>query len=63
MLEAYIIEEIRRRERDQLEGERPRIELPLPLPPPGFADDETPLPERPIERDPGRPAGVVILDL
>ncbi len=32
MLDAYVIEEIKRRERDQRREERPAIELPVPQP-------------------------------
>ncbi len=54
MLDAFIIEEIKKRERDH-ENQRPRIELPLPEPTPqrqneGREDDEQP------ER------GVIIID-
>lgn len=55
MLDAFIIEEIKRRERDQSADDRPVVELPLPQPPqPAHHDDETP-------RDPGG-GGVVIID-
>jgi len=54
MLDAFIIEEIKKRERDH-ENQRPRINLPLPEPTPqrqneGREDDEQP------ER------GVIIID-
>ena len=55
MLDAYVIEEIRRRERDKRVDERPVIELPLPAPPPGRT------PERRDDDDHGDP-GVVIID-
>jgi hypothetical protein len=58
MLDAYIIEEIKRRERLRQErDERPVVELPLPAP-------EEP-PRRRPERDEGDkpPRGVVIIDL
>jgi hypothetical protein len=55
MLDAYVIEEIKRREREQGRDERPAVELPLPTP-------STPGP-----RDHGDPGddhdrGVVIID-
>jgi hypothetical protein len=54
MLDAYVIEEIKRRERRPGRDERPVAELPLPpTPEPQPAD-------RPAER-PGR--GVMIIDL
>jgi hypothetical protein len=43
MLDAYVIEEIKRREREHSRDERPAVELPLPpaVPPsPGSADDD-----------------------
>jgi hypothetical protein len=54
MLDAYVIEEIKRRERDKSRDDRPAIELPVPPPVPG----------RPPERDDdeGRDRGVVIID-
>jgi hypothetical protein len=57
MLDAFIIEEIKRRERLRQDDERPVVELPLPMPE-----------ERPKRRsetdDEDRPArGVVIIDL
>jgi hypothetical protein len=55
MLDAYVIEEIKRRERDKRVDDRPVIELPLPAPAPG----------RPPERrddEPGGDRGVVIID-
>ncbi len=54
MLDAYVIEEIKRRERRPEREERPVAELPLPAPPD----------QRPVEREPERPGhGVVIIDL
>ena len=38
MLDAYVIEEIKRRERDQGRDERPAVELPVPTPIPGPRD-------------------------
>ncbi len=55
MLDAYVIEEIRRRERDKGRGERPAIELPVPQPPPGRPPDRE-------EDDGGDDHGVVIID-
>jgi hypothetical protein len=43
MLDAYVIEEIKRRERDKSHDDRPVVELPLPPPAPpspGSADDD-----------------------
>jgi hypothetical protein len=43
MLDAYVIEEIKRRERDRSRDDRPVVELPLPPatpPAPGSADDD-----------------------
>ncbi len=54
MLDAYIIEEIKRRDHEETADDRPVVELPLPQPPPAPAhhDDE-----------PGRDrGGVVIID-
>lgn len=57
MLDAFIIEEIKRRERGRAVEDRPVIELPLPQPSvPAHHDDEGP--DRP-DRDRG---GVVIID-
>jgi len=53
MLDAYVIDEIKRRERRPERGERPVAELPLPPPPP----------ERPVDRESERPGrGVVVID-
>lgn len=55
MLDAYVIEEIKRREREKGRDDRPVVELPLPpptpAPPPGQHDD-----------DRGDDRGVVIID-
>ena len=43
MLDAYVIEEIKRREREQTRDERPSVELPVPIVPsrnPGREEDE-----------------------
>jgi hypothetical protein len=55
MLDAYVIEEIKRRDRDQRQDERPAIELPVPPPA---------VPEPRHGDDPGedRDRGVVIID-
>ncbi len=57
MLDAFIIEEIKRRERVREERERPMVELPLPSP------DERPKrrSETDLEDPPQR--GVVVIDL
>ncbi len=55
MLDAYVIEEIKRREREKQRDDRPVIELPLP----------PAVPERAPERDGEdgeRDRGVVIID-
>ena len=55
MLDAYVIEEIRRREREKGRDDRPAVELPLPAPPP---------PDAPRDRgeDDRGDRGVVIID-
>jgi hypothetical protein len=54
MLDAYVIEEIKRRERERGRDDRPAIELPLPAPPP---------PGSPPDREDDRSdRGVVIID-
>jgi hypothetical protein len=56
MLDAFIIEEIKRRERERNADDRPVVELPLPQPSePAHHDDEGP-------RDPDRGGGVIIID-
>jgi hypothetical protein len=54
MLDAFIIEEIKKREQDQ-ESRRPRIDLPLPEPTPQRQNDN-----RDDEEVPER--GVIIID-
>ncbi len=54
MLDAYVIEEIKRREREKTRDDRPSVELPIPLGP-------THAPEDP-PRDRGEGGGVVIID-
>ena len=56
MLDAFIIEEIQRRERRREEHDRPVAELPVPQP------DEAPR-RRTDEEDEKPPRGVVIIDL
>jgi hypothetical protein len=53
MLDAFIIEEIRRRESEQGREERPSVQLPVPPPPPAHSESD---PEKPAE------GGVVIID-
>lgn len=53
MLDAYVIEEIKRRDRDKGRDDRPAIELPLPPPAP---------PRKPADDDDGPDRGVVIID-
>ncbi len=57
MLDTFIIDEIRRRERERVREERPVLELPLPPAPPARSDDGTERPEQP-----GTPGNVVIID-
>jgi hypothetical protein len=54
MLDAFIIEEIKRRERGQDREERPVLELPVPPPPPAAPGEDVDRPEK--------PDGVVIID-
>jgi hypothetical protein len=55
MLDAYVIEEIKRRDREGTRDDRPAIELPLPPPaPPAAPDDEA--------EDRRKDRGVVIID-
>ena len=54
MLDAYVIEEIKRRERQRDRGDRPVVQIPVPPPPD----------HRPDERvDDTGDRGVVIIDL
>lgn len=55
MLDAYVIEEIKRRERERGRDDRPAVELPLPAPP---------APDAPRNRDEDDRGdrGVVIID-
>jgi len=54
MLDAYVIEEIKRRERERSRDDRPSIELPIPIAPERRPDDPPT-----GDRDDG---GVVIID-
>ena len=55
MLDAYVIEEIKRRERHRERDDRPAVELPVPAPPaPGREPD--------AEKDDRGDRGVVIID-
>jgi hypothetical protein len=56
MLDAYVIEEIKRRERDKRSDDRPAIELPLPSPTPRHT------PDREGDDEGGGDHGVVIID-
>ena len=57
MLDAYVIEEIKRREREKSRDDRPVVELPVPPPPsPDDAPDSTPDDGEESDR------GVVIID-
>jgi len=57
MLDAFIIEEIKRRDRQDRRDDRPVVELPVPSPPPGPSrSDRAPEDDRPPDR------GVVIID-
>ncbi len=55
MLDAYVIEEIKRREREKTRDDRPSIELPVPMGPTRSPEDR---PSK--DRDDG--GGVVIID-
>jgi hypothetical protein len=55
MLDAFVIEEIKRRERERGREDRPAVELPVPPPEPGKADEGGD-----GKKDPDR--GVVIID-
>lgn len=43
MLDAWIIEEIKRREQEREEQERPQLELPIPPPKEESAEDDAPV--------------------
>jgi hypothetical protein len=55
MLDAFVIEEIKRRERERGREDRPAVELPVPVPEPGTRDETGD-----GKKDPDR--GVVIID-
>ena len=55
MLDAYVIEEIKRREREKGRDDRPVVELPVPPPGPSRPPDRQ-------DRDEGGDRGVVIID-
>ncbi len=55
MLDAYVIEEIKRRERDKPRDDRPSLDLPVPIAPTHAPEDRPPK-----DRDDG--GGVVIID-
>jgi len=55
MLDAFVIEEIKRRESERHREERPSLELPVPPPPPAHSEGEPDAPESPG-------SGVVIID-
>lgn len=58
MLDAFIIEEIRRRERVRQDRERPLVELPLP------ADDDRSSRHTPRDEEEEKPSrGVIIIDM
>jgi len=56
MLDAYVIEEIKRRERERERDDRPAIQVPVPVPPP--EPDRGPN----GKDDDGTDRGVVIID-
>jgi hypothetical protein len=56
MLDAYVIEEIKRREREKGRDDRPVVELPLPPPAPSRG------PDREDHDDGSGDRGVVIID-
>ncbi len=58
MLDAFIIEEIKRRDREHVREDRPAVELPVPPPPdpaPSHSDDVN-------GGDGDRDGGVIIID-
>jgi hypothetical protein len=55
MLDAYVIEEIKRRDRERSRDDRPVVELPVPSAP-------ARPPDRPDENRDDRDRGVVIID-
>jgi hypothetical protein len=57
MLDAFIIEELKRRERARQDQERPAVELPLPMP------EDRPQRRSNTEDDAPPQRGVVVIDL
>ncbi|HZH16080.1 MAG TPA: hypothetical protein VE057_17150 [Archangium sp.] len=57
MLDAFIIEEIKRRERNREERDRPALEIPLPVP------EDRPKRRSDAEDDERPQRGVIIIDL
>jgi hypothetical protein len=57
MLDAFIIEEIKRRERNREERERPALEIPLPVP------EERPSRRTDADDDEKPQRGVIVIDL
>jgi len=55
MLDAFVIEEIKRREQERHREERPSLELPVSPPAPAHSEGEPDVPEKPGP-------GVVIID-
>ncbi len=55
MLDAFVIEEIKRREQERHRDERPSLELPVPPPAPAHSEGEPDAPRTPD-------SGVVIID-
>ncbi|MBK9517204.1 MAG: hypothetical protein IPO09_07565 [Anaeromyxobacter sp.] len=55
MLDAYVIEEIKRRERQRERDDRPVVQVPVPSPPERR-------PDRPDDDAPGGDRGVIIID-
>ena len=63
MLDAYVIEEIKRREQEQRRDDRPVIELPVPQPTRRPGREDRPERDEDPDRDDRRDRGVVIIDL
>jgi hypothetical protein len=60
MLDAFIIEELKRRERERQQQERPRPALEVPLP---SHDDEAEEDRRSEEKNDRPQRGVIVIDL
>ena len=58
MLDAFIIEEIKRQERERSRDDRPVVQLPIPEPMPAHHEDH----DEPGGGDGGGGGGVVIID-